>query len=67
MDNMDVIKELVKKHKPKLFPEGADRVTSLCDGCRNSSNTLATPYPCDVVKLWTAAQALMAEWQTRQV
>ena len=65
MDHMDEVKELVKKHRPKLFPEGDGRVTSLCDGCRTSSNTLATPYPCDVIKLWTAAQALMAEWQTR--
>ena len=65
MNYMEEIEEIIRKHKPLFMSEGADKSANLCRGCQTPGKALATNYPCDVVKLWTATQALMAERQTR--
>ena len=47
----EVIEDLREKHQPLNQNQGAIGSKTYCVGCKISNGVLATPWPCDAVKL----------------
>jgi len=63
--NPDEIQAYREKHHPIELSQGKIGAIPYCVGCKTSNQVLATPYPCDVIRVLDWAEAVAEDLSAR--